>query len=151
VEPRCTAGGSLALVELIDRHGREVERELADKGIDLRDVYLPGGGPSRLTPRRVLALVEHPREGNPLWAAKAAETPPATDAEPGPPSWHGWTFDRHLLAGIFDVLQFANYQRNHGKGPAPKPVIRPTTAARRTTGRDYMRSGMGRARRVAGR
>lgn len=124
-----------------------MERELADKGIDLRDVYRPGGGPSRLTPRRVLALVEHPREGGPLWAALAS-TPPDLDAKPAEMGHHGWTFDRHLLAAIVDLLQAANYQRGGGKGTKPTPVPRPSSPKRRMTGRDYMRAG---PRRVAGR
>jgi hypothetical protein len=126
-----------------------VERELQELGLDLRDVYRPGGGKSRLTPRRVLALVEHPREGGPLWAAKAAEPAPA-GARPAEMTWLGWTFDRHLMAAVVDLLQAANYQRAGGKGTKPTPVPRPSTPTRRMTGRDYMRAGLT-DRRVAGR
>jgi hypothetical protein len=95
----------------------------------------------------VLALVEHPREGGPLWAALASRpTPPG--AKPAEMGWHGWTMDRHLLAAIVDLLAAANYQRGGGKGTAPKPVPRPQQ--RRMTGRDYMRAGL-QGRRVAGR
>ncbi|MGW4114824.1 hypothetical protein ACWEFJ_28450 [Actinosynnema sp. NPDC004786] len=118
-------------------------------GLDLRDVYRPGGGPTRLTPRRVLALVEHPREGGPLWAAKAAEPPPL-DATPAEMGHHGWTLDRHFLAAIVDLLQAANFQRGGGKGSAPKPVPRPAAPKQRVSGRDYLRAGRPKARRVAG-
>lgn len=36
-----------------------------------------------------------------------------------------WGDTEHLLAGIFDVLSGANWQRSGGKGPRPKPVKRP--------------------------
>lgn len=36
-----------------------------------------------------------------------------------------WGVGEHLLAGIFDTLQGANYQRAGGKGPKPKPIPRP--------------------------
>ncbi|MFC6090877.1 hypothetical protein [Saccharothrix lopnurensis] len=126
-----------------------MERELADKGLDLRDVYRPGGGPSRLTPRRVLALVEHPREGGPLWAALAADVPAEPAVESAEMTHHGWTLDRHLLAAIVDLLQAANFQRAQGKGPKPVPMPRPRTT-RRITGRDFLRASP-KARRVAGR
>ena len=126
-----------------------MERELQELGLDLRDVYRPGGGPSRLTPRRVLALVEHPREGGPLWAAKAAEPAPP-DAKPAAEmTWHGWTLDRHLMAAVVDLLQANNFLTAAGKGPQPRPVPRPKSHQARTTGHDYVR-GL-KARRVAGR
>lgn len=34
-----------------------MEADLAFRGIDLRDLHRPGGGPSHLTPRRLLALI----------------------------------------------------------------------------------------------
>lgn len=34
-----------------------VEADLAFQGIDLRDLYRPGGGASGLTPRRLLVLI----------------------------------------------------------------------------------------------
>jgi len=37
-----------------------------------------------------------------------------------------WGDTEHLLAGIFDLLAGANWQRGGGKGQRPKPVKRPT-------------------------
>lgn len=36
-----------------------------------------------------------------------------------------WGLPEQLLAGIVDVLTWANYQRAGGKGPKPKPIPRP--------------------------
>lgn len=35
-----------------------------------------------------------------------------------------WSVEAHLMAGMFDVLQWANYQRA-GKGRKPRPIERP--------------------------
>lgn len=37
-----------------------------------------------------------------------------------------WTQDTELLAGIFDVLQLANWQRSAKKNRRPKPTPRPS-------------------------
>lgn len=47
----------IGLCLLIRDHGDVVEADLAFQGIDLRDLHLPNGGPSRLTPRRLLVLI----------------------------------------------------------------------------------------------
>ncbi len=36
-----------------------------------------------------------------------------------------WTTTDHLLAGIYDTLRVANWQRGGGKGRRPKPIPRP--------------------------
>jgi hypothetical protein len=41
---------------------------LAFQGIDLRDWYLESGGPSRLTTRRLQALVDNLGVDSPVWA-----------------------------------------------------------------------------------
>lgn len=38
---------------------------------------------------------------------------------------HQWTLTTYLLAGIFDQLAGANWQRGGGKGSRPKPIPRP--------------------------
>jgi hypothetical protein len=38
---------------------------------------------------------------------------------------HQWNLNEYLLAGIFDVLAAANWQRGGGKGPRPKQIPRP--------------------------
>ena len=51
-------GGRLDLFPLIRQHEDAVEQDLAAIGIDYRDRWRPGGGPSRLTIRRLLVLVD---------------------------------------------------------------------------------------------
>ncbi|WP_257202945.1 hypothetical protein [Corynebacterium cystitidis] len=43
---------------LIFEHEEAVELDLLDRGIDYRDFYRPGGGPSQLTLRRLLLIVD---------------------------------------------------------------------------------------------
>lgn len=38
---------------------------------------------------------------------------------------HPWDLDAHLLAGVLDALNAANWQRGGGKGRRPQPVPRP--------------------------
>src|SRR5699024_5854326 len=38
-----------------------------------------------------------------------------------------WTVDTHLLAGVLDALNGANFQRSGGRGKRPSPVPRPDT------------------------
>jgi hypothetical protein len=45
---------------------------LAFQGIDIRDFYTPGGGASRMTPRRLLVLIKSLPAEAPLWAAVQA-------------------------------------------------------------------------------
>lgn len=45
-------------------YGDEVEADLAYCGIDLRDHYRPRSGPSRLTARRLLLLVDNLPDGS---------------------------------------------------------------------------------------
>lgn len=47
----------------------------------------------------------------------------------------GWTMDRVLLAGIFNVLTAANYQRGNGKGRKPKMIDPPAISKRGAGGR----------------
>lgn len=42
----------------------------------------------------------------------------------------GWTQQTYLLAGIFNVLQGANWQRSGGKQQRPKPIDTPIQAAK---------------------
>jgi hypothetical protein len=36
-----------------------------------------------------------------------------------------WSDTEYLLAGVFDLLAGANWQRSGGRGPRPRPVRRP--------------------------
>lgn len=44
-----------------------------------------------------------------------------------------WGSTEHLLAGMFDVLQGANWQRGGGKGTRPRPIERPGSKQNATT------------------
>ena len=46
---------------------------------------------------------------------------------------NGWRIADFVLAGIFDVLQVANWQRSGGKGRRPKPLPRPGTGPKTET------------------
>lgn len=55
------------------------------------------------------------------------------------PTESQWTTTDHLLAGVLDALNGANYQRGGGRGSKPKPVPRPgdggsPQAAQKTSG-----------------
>ncbi|MEU8023752.1 hypothetical protein AB0B88_16205 [Micromonospora haikouensis] len=51
--------GKIAAVDgLLQAYAPEVEADLADRGIDLRDLWRRGGGASRLTYRRLAVLLE---------------------------------------------------------------------------------------------
>lgn len=67
-----------------------------------------------------------------------------------------WTADRVLLAGIFNVLQAANYQRANGKGKKPKTldppeIKKPRDPTRRGRSRAaaYIQRGINAARSYA--
>lgn len=46
------------LCRVVRDHAGPVEADLAFQGIDFRDFYLPGGGPGRLSWRRLLVLLQ---------------------------------------------------------------------------------------------
>lgn len=59
-----------------------MEADFAEHGWDYRDRYLPGGGPSRLTTRRLLLLVDQvlPRGSSRFWCA-VLDRDPLTDEQ----------------------------------------------------------------------
>jgi hypothetical protein len=58
-----------------------------------------------------------------------------------------WTLHAHLLAAIYDVLTVANYQRTDGKGPKPKPLVRPGVGQPKRRGTPHTRKEVWRALR----
>lgn len=77
--------------------------------MDIRDLWREE---SRLSPRYVLMLVEHLPEGSAFLAARR-----------GGPEHQAWDTTAHLLAGIANILNAANYQRA-GKRSG-KPAVTP--------------------------
>lgn len=60
-----------------------MEADLAFRGIDFRDYWLPGGGPSRLSMRRLFVLVKGLPYESALYAAfRAARAKASTDLLP---------------------------------------------------------------------
>ena len=54
---------------------------MAFQGVDVRDLYLPGGGPNRLTLRRLYVLILALPFDAPLWAAMRAAAEPDEPTE----------------------------------------------------------------------
>lgn len=73
-------------------------------GLDLRRLGTP-----ELTYRRLHLVIDHLPQTSALARAMGG----------------GWTQAEHLLAGVFDVLNWANYQRSGCKGSKPRPLERP--------------------------
>lgn len=97
-------GGRLGLLTLLHEHREAVEYECIRLGLRLRWL-----GTERLTWRDLGVLVKFVPPDSPL--ARAIE-----------PARSAWGLQEQLLAGIFDVLRFANWS---GKGDKPKPLPRP--------------------------
>lgn len=92
-------------------------------GIDLRDLYRPGGGPSRLTRRRLWVLVR----GLPPDSATRARM------EQGPNSGPPYTLVNYQLADVIDELSSANWQRANEGVPPHKQSKRPAKYPRPAT------------------
>lgn len=104
--------------------------------MDLRDLWRPGGGVSRLTYRRLQVLVDHlPPES----ATKTAlrESIPEADREKLaklPRAGHGpWSQQEMLLAAVADRLAwvvYAVYAVHNAKPEQPSPIPRPGVSTR---------------------
>ena len=88
---------------------RAVERDLIGLGLRLRWLC---DGSDRLNWRDLLTIVYTARQDSFLGRFELGDA-----AE--------WGVSDHLLAGIFDTLQGANWQRGGGRGPRPESLPRP--------------------------
>lgn len=93
------AGGRLSLLTLVRKHQDPVEQDLAEMGIDFRDWFKPGRGPSRLTTRRLLLLVEamNDRGGSRFWAAVSGGEPISNEALVGAHTYQALSGQVHPL------------------------------------------------------
>lgn len=109
--------GSALIYDWQAHYGRDLRADLAD---------LCSSSP-RLTPWWVLALVAELPDDSALAASVAGDR-----------AHRGWTFDRHLLAGIFDAVQVNTYATARVAGAKgakpPKPVPRPGDKPRKSEG-----------------
>lgn len=104
-------GGIHCLLTLLDEHQEAIEYDLISLG--LRLAWL---GTGRLTWRDLAVIVRHsPRTSALARAVNGDETT--------------WSLTDHLLAGVYDLLALANWQRAGKKNsPRPRPLPRPGKA-----------------------
>lgn len=115
MDGRFTAGGSLSVAELIDKHGDAL---LADfrryYGLDLVDVI---DGRNGLTPRKALALAIH-LPSDSAFAASAR----------GGTKFRGWTEDRYLAVAQVNAIREQTWvlAAANSKRPPKRPEPLPT-------------------------
>lgn len=95
-------------------------------------MWRPGGGPSKLTWRRIQILVDHLPPESACKTAGREEMDPADLAALPAPSGHGpWSQVEMRLADLYDQLSwliYATYHAQGGKPKRPKPYPRPGVA-----------------------
>lgn len=100
---------------------------MIDCGLRLRWL---GDGTDRLTIRDLIVIVRECGALSPLMRWRD-------------PEGYGWGIAEHLLAGVFDVLQGANWQRGGGRGTPPPPLDRPGVNKRHSDDNDMTDNPMG--------
>ena len=88
---------------------RAVEAELIKVGLRLRWLC---DGTDRLNWRDVQVVILEADQGSAIARCELGESA-------------FWTVDTHLLAGVLDALNGANFQRSGGRGKRPSPIPRP--------------------------
>src|SRR5699024_4496048 len=88
---------------------RAAEGELIKGALRLRWLC---GGTNRLNSRDVPVVVLEADQGSAIARCELGESA-------------FWTVDTHLLAGVLDALNGANFQRSGGRGKRPSPTPRP--------------------------
>ncbi len=128
------------LAPILTNHTRALDGDLALRGIDLRDLFRPGGGTSRLTWRHLLAVWEAlPGEcltktalRDELGDEKLAELGAAERKGHG-----AWTHEALLLAAVIDAVRRLTWRfeqvsfEDGRKIPPPEPLPRPGVVAKR--------------------
>jgi hypothetical protein len=143
------AGGIRRGEQSIAAHAAPIEADLRRyHRIDLRDLYRPGGGQSRLTYRLLGVLLDHlPGESAYKTAIRDALTDDdLTQIAKEPRRGHGpWSSTDLLLASAIDHLKwviYAVYAAQGGKPKQPDPLPRPGVATKRRAlspeGRAYL-------------
>lgn len=104
-------------------------------------MWRKGGGPSRLTWRRVQTLVDHlPPESASKTAARDEMDPAELAALPKPAGHGPWSAVEMRLADIIDQLSWVVYAVYHSQGgkpkkpqPFPRPGVKDAKVPRRDT------------------
>lgn len=108
------AGGSKAVLGLIDEYGDALEYDLSRfHGIDLRDMWRR---PKVLTPRRVLALAHQTLLGETRSALRRVIAPES----------YGWSREVGTLADLIDrftAMKFAEFQVKGDYPEYPRPGV----------------------------
>lgn len=113
------SGGIFGLCRLLREHGEAVEYDLIALGLRLEWL-----GTDALSWRDLLVIVKQSPRGSALSRAVNGED-------------DFWGLPEHLLAGIFDLLASANWQRGGDeKAKRPDPFPRPGVGRRRALGMD---------------
>jgi hypothetical protein len=130
---RAVPGGIAGLAALLEEHCEAVEADLLAIGVDLGDLFRPGG---RLSWRRLGVLVGHLPAQSATKTAMRDELGETGLAElvRAPRSGHGpWSHAELLLAGVWDSVErliYVQYQRAGAKGlKPPQPLPRPGVAS----------------------
>ncbi len=128
------------LAPILTNHTRTLEGDLRLRGIDLRDLFRPGGGAARLTWRHLLAVWEALPGECLTKTALRDELGDEKLAELGRQerTGHGaWTHGELLIAALIDAVRHLTWRfeqvnfKDGRKIPPPEPLPRPGVLPRR--------------------
>ncbi len=132
---RHLAGGIAGLRAFLEDHAEAVEVDLRVyyHGVDLRDLWRPGGGQSQLTWRLLGSLIRHlPPESATKTALRNAmpDTQVKDMSQAADPARGQWSQAEMLLALLVDAVRNLTYttvrlQAGGKAGKPPQPVPRP--------------------------
>jgi hypothetical protein len=121
-----------------EKYAPQLEGDLAfHYRLDMRDLWRPGGGSSRLTWRRLKVLIDRlPPESATKTAARDALTPQELDqlTKQAPDGDGQWSHQELLTAALVDAVRqliHVTVVANGGKSQPPKPLPRPGVGKRR--------------------
>jgi hypothetical protein len=115
-------GGILGLVALLREHCEAVEYDLLQLGLDLRDLWRPGG----LSWRRLGVVIDHlPPESATKTAIRETLTPEQLADIPEATTYGPWSRAEMLAARIGDGIDQLIWMQTTGESPPPPPLPRP--------------------------
>jgi hypothetical protein len=120
-----------ATADFVRTHTKALEVDLRRyySGLDLRDLWRPGGGASKLTYRLIRVLIDGlPPESLTKTAIRDTLTSEDFEDAPEPDGWGAWSKTDELLAVLVDQvgwLTYSTYAAQGGKPHEPTPIRRP--------------------------